>query len=72
MNSCTFLELDLLNEYQLETVFIELISRVVYFNLGCLHPVAHMRSDDVGFNPSVQRHYCSFLLVFVYLCMLLA
>jgi hypothetical protein len=26
-------------------------------NLGCLHPVARMRSDDVGFNPSTQRHY---------------
>jgi hypothetical protein len=26
-------------------------------NLGCLHPVAHVRSDDVGFNPSTQRHY---------------
>jgi hypothetical protein len=26
-------------------------------NLGCLHPVAHVKSDDVGFNPSTQRHY---------------
>jgi hypothetical protein len=26
-------------------------------NLGCLHPVACVRSDDVGFNPSTQRHY---------------
>jgi hypothetical protein len=25
--------------------------------LGCLHPVALVRSDDVGFNPSTQRHY---------------
>jgi hypothetical protein len=27
------------------------------FNLGCLHPVARVRSDDVGFYPSTQRHY---------------
>jgi hypothetical protein len=26
-------------------------------NLGCLHPVARVRTDDVGFNPSTQRHY---------------
>jgi hypothetical protein len=26
-------------------------------NLGCLHPVARVRSDDVGFYPSTQRHY---------------
>jgi hypothetical protein len=26
-------------------------------NLGCLHPVARVISDDVGFNPSTQRHY---------------
>jgi hypothetical protein len=26
-------------------------------NLGCLHPVARVRSDDVGFNPSTQRYY---------------
>jgi hypothetical protein len=25
------------------------------FNLGCLHPVARVISDDVGFNPSTQR-----------------
>jgi hypothetical protein len=25
-------------------------------NLGCLHPVALVRSDDVGFYPSTQRH----------------
>jgi hypothetical protein len=24
-------------------------------NLGCLHPVARVRSDDVGFNASTQR-----------------
>jgi hypothetical protein len=28
-------------------------------NLGCLHPVAHVISDDVVFNPSTQRHYHS-------------
>jgi hypothetical protein len=27
------------------------------FNLGCLHPVALVISDDAGFNPSTQRHY---------------
>jgi hypothetical protein len=26
-------------------------------NLGCLHPVARVISDNVGFNPSTQRHY---------------
>jgi hypothetical protein len=26
-------------------------------NLGCLLPVARVISDDVGFNPSTQRHY---------------
>jgi hypothetical protein len=26
-------------------------------NLGCLHPVARVISDDVGFNPSTQHHY---------------
>jgi hypothetical protein len=26
-------------------------------NLGCLHPVARVISDDVGFNPSTQCHY---------------
>jgi hypothetical protein len=26
-------------------------------NLGCLHPVARVKSYDVGFNPSTQRHY---------------
>jgi hypothetical protein len=26
-------------------------------NLGCLHPVAHVISYDVGFNLSTQRHY---------------
>jgi hypothetical protein len=30
---------------------------VFFFNQGCLHPVARVRSDDVGFNPSTQRHY---------------
>jgi hypothetical protein len=27
------------------------------FNLGYLHPVARVRSDDVGFYPSMLRHY---------------
>jgi hypothetical protein len=27
-------------------------------NLGCLHPVARVRSDDVGFNPSTQQIRC--------------
>jgi hypothetical protein len=33
--------------------------RLSNFDLGCLHPVARVRSDDVGFNPSTQRHYRS-------------
>jgi hypothetical protein len=32
-------------------------------NLGCLHPVARVRSDDVGFNPSTQRHYRRYYIV---------
>jgi hypothetical protein len=28
-------------------------------NLGCLHPVACVRSGDGGFYPSMQRHYRS-------------
>jgi hypothetical protein len=31
------------------------IVQVSLLNLGCLHPVLRVRSDDVGFNPSTQR-----------------
>jgi hypothetical protein len=29
----------------------------IKLNLGCLHPVALVISDDVGFNPCTQPHY---------------
>jgi hypothetical protein len=35
-------------------------------NLGCLHPVARVRSDDVGFYPSMQRHY-RMLIYYLYI-----
>jgi hypothetical protein len=31
--------------------------RLYESNLWCLHSVARVRSDDVGFNPCTQRHY---------------
>jgi hypothetical protein len=33
------------------------VTKHAELNLGCLHPVARVRSDDVGFYPSTQRHY---------------
>jgi hypothetical protein len=41
----------------------QIMSRNV--NLGCLHPVARAISYDVGFNPSMQRHYRR-LIYYVY------
>jgi hypothetical protein len=38
----------------------------IKLNLGCLHPVARVISDDVGFNPSTQRHYRR-LIYYVYI-----
>jgi hypothetical protein len=35
-------------------------------NLGCLHPIVRVRSNDVGFNPSTQHHYCS-LIYYLYI-----
>jgi hypothetical protein len=38
-------------------VYAACLTRIYKLNLGCLHPVARVVSDDVGFNPSTQRHY---------------
>jgi hypothetical protein len=39
----------------------------LYFLIwGCLHPVARVISDDVGFSPSTQRHYRS-LMYYLYI-----
>jgi hypothetical protein len=35
-------------------------------NLGCLHPVVCVRSNDVGFNPSTQRP-CRRLIYYLYI-----
>jgi hypothetical protein len=36
-------------------------------NLEFLHPVVCERSDDVGFNPSTQRHYRRLILLLILL-----
>jgi hypothetical protein len=41
-------------------------------NLGCLHPVARVISDDMGFNPSTQRHYrrlIYYLYIYIHVAM---
>jgi hypothetical protein len=37
------------------------------FNLGCLHPVAFVKSGDGGFYPSTQRHYLRLILLLILL-----
>jgi hypothetical protein len=38
----------------------------MFSDLGCLHPVACVRSGDGSFYPSVQRHYCMLILLYYY------
>jgi hypothetical protein len=35
----------------------------INLNLGCLHPVACVRSGEGGFYPSTQRHYRGLILL---------
>jgi hypothetical protein len=40
-------------------------------NLGCFHPVARVRSNYLGFNPSTQRHYRR-LIYYIYIYIYIA
>jgi hypothetical protein len=48
---------------------IAFISQMLFsFNLGCLHPVARVRSGDGGFYPSTQRHYRRIIYYLYFYC----
>jgi hypothetical protein len=54
--------------------FMELLNHVLNIlcnlNLGCLHPVACVRSGEGGFYPSTQRHYLRLILILILLILL--